>query len=103
MVQGDFDGNPRTNDQHWVRFDGNKKMMDPWVGKIMPVSTYTYTGYAIIKRISILNDGLLKYAEKDMTAMRLERDKNWTKYRESEKQLIDLKNKIQEVLNETNA
>jgi hypothetical protein len=33
--------------KHWVLFVGDRKMMDPWTGKISPTSTYPTTGSSI--------------------------------------------------------
>jgi len=40
MVQTDFDGNPRTNGDHYVVFKGGRKLLDPWTGKERPTSAY---------------------------------------------------------------
>jgi len=40
MVQTDFDGNPRTNGDHYVVFIGNHKLLDPWTGTERPTSAY---------------------------------------------------------------
>ena len=50
LVEVDFDGTPRTDDQHWVLFTGNKRMNDPWTGRECDTSKYTLLkGFAIIK------------------------------------------------------
>lgn len=51
LVVTDFDGNPKTNGQHWVLFIGNKKLWDPWTGTERPTSVYSdLQGYCLIKR-----------------------------------------------------
>ena len=47
LVEVDFDGTPRTDDHHWVLFTGDKKMNDPWTGKIEPTSKYSIL-YSIV-------------------------------------------------------
>ena len=37
--------------KHWVLFLGNKKMLDPWDGKIKPTSTYKPIGYALFDKL----------------------------------------------------
>lgn len=36
--------------KHWVLFVGDRKMLDPWIGKIEPTSKYPLTGYALYQR-----------------------------------------------------
>lgn len=33
--------------RHWVLFIGDKKMIDPWTGKVVPTTTYPLIGYAV--------------------------------------------------------
>ena len=40
MVQTDFDGNPRTEGDHYVVFTGNHRLLDPWLGKERKTSVY---------------------------------------------------------------
>lgn len=48
IVQTDFDGNPRTNGDHYVVFTGNHKLIDPWDGKEKPTSAYPLLkGYVV--------------------------------------------------------
>ena len=48
MVRTDFDGNPRTDGDHYVVFIGKHRLADPWVGKERPTSAYTLLkGYII--------------------------------------------------------
>lgn len=49
MVRTDFDGNPRTDGDHYVVFIGNHKLLDPWTGTERPTSAYPLLkGYIVI-------------------------------------------------------
>lgn len=68
--------------RHWVLYVGNQEMHDPWFGTKKGTSYYAPTGYATIKRIGNPTEPNMEktYTESEMTAMRLERDKNWNLY-----------------------
>lgn len=38
-----------SGSRHWVLFLGDKKMSDPWTGKVLSTSTYPLIGYAVFQ------------------------------------------------------
>jgi len=52
LVEVDFDGIIKTpNDRHWVLFIGDKKMIDPWTGKVESTSKYPILkGFALLDK-----------------------------------------------------
>lgn len=52
----EVDAAPIGGYRHWVVFIGNKQLVDPWDGKVKPTSTYSPTGYTIIKIKETMKD-----------------------------------------------
>jgi hypothetical protein len=85
---------------HWVVFTGDGKSQDPWTGKERPTSDWEAVGYAVIRttlKPSTPPESALKYTEEEMSAVRLERDRNWNLYQESQGTITELEGQLKGV------
>lgn len=67
--------------KHWVAYQGDQKMMDPWFGTVKGTSYYPATGMTTLKiDKSYKEEDEKVYTEAQMTSVREERDKNWNSF-----------------------
>lgn len=79
----EVDGAPIGGSKHWVLYVGDKKLVDPWDGKVKPTSAYTPTGYSVYKPKEVIKPMPEKtYTQAEWQTERDERNKNWTLYQD---------------------